>query len=220
MAERQTQASPELPLPLIDPMKPVEVSQPPKDLVHWIAEPKFNGMRAIVYIHKSGRIEIRTKTSRNVTENFRELEDGFKALGEKHSIILDGEIIYGHGKTPQERMAVTAKPSTDIKPIWIAGPEVFSFVAFDLLCLDGVSLLDTPLIKRKPKLKRVLSKSKAGDFNIIPVDFVSGKRNQTIFVKRLEEEGFEGAVFKRLDGRYSARFPHNWLKLKFGHSPR
>jgi hypothetical protein len=84
--------------------------------------------------------------------------------------------------------------------------EVLSFVATDLLWLDGTSLLDVPLLERKRLLEAVVIESDAvrlGAFVRPPIErWVASWRSQ----------GFSGLTFKAANSRYLPGLPNpEWV---------
>jgi bifunctional non-homologous end joining protein LigD len=72
------------------------------------------------------------------------------------------------------------------------------YFAFDLMFLDGESLIELPLIERKAHLKRILPKSMAGRLRF--TDHVID-RGLDLFAA-LETQRLEGMVAKRADSLY------------------
>jgi ATP-dependent DNA ligase I len=120
------------------------------------AEDKFDGIRAQLH-RSSGRLEIFSRDLRRITEQFPELTDGADEFDA--DLILDGEIVAfaPHRNLTffdlQKRLGrkgggadLFATPSADV-PV--------NFVAFDLLWLNGRSLLKTPLRERRSLLRRL-----------------------------------------------------------------
>jgi ATP-dependent DNA ligase len=84
--------------------------------------------------------------------------------------------------------------------------EALSFVATDLLWLDGTSLLDVPLLERKRLLEAVVIESDAvrlGAFVRPPIErWVASWRSQ----------GFSGLTFKAANSRYLPGLPNpEWV---------
>lgn len=87
----------------------------------------------------------------------------------------------------------------------------FLFQIFDLIYLDGYSLVATPLIKRKELLER-LFQSVSPNFPLRYSDHVRG--NGAEFFKKACEFGVEGIVSKLADSPYEATRTRTWLKSK------
>ena len=131
-------------LPLISPMS-ASTGTPNRNLGNWIHEVKFDGWRARVYL--DGGLKVRTRAGRQVSDSLPELAGLVDAL-EGRSAILDGELIacvdgvpdvywLGPRMSHTGRMARSASTQTSV-----------TYVAFDLLHLDGEDLTGRPLLER------------------------------------------------------------------------
>ncbi len=118
------------------------------------AEDKFDGIRAQLH-HGRNRVEIFSRDLRVMTGQFPELAD--RARGFDRDLIFDGEIMaFEQGRKLtffdlQKRLGRKAE-SGDLFAVASADVPVV-FVAFDLLLLDGRSLLKTPLRERRELLR-------------------------------------------------------------------
>ena len=120
-----------------------------------LVEDKFDGIRA--QVHKRGsQMEIYSRTLDRITE-FPELLEPLRGI--TGDFILDGEIIgWRDGR---------AIPFTELQQrlgrkqidLFTSAQVPVSFVAFDLLLLDGRTLLDTPLAERRLFLERLLAEA-------------------------------------------------------------
>ena len=126
-----------------------------QDGAHTIyVEDKFDGIRA--QLHRgSERVEIFSRDLRRMTDQFPELVQ--RARGLQADVILDGEIMaFEHGRKLtffdlQKRLGRKSH-GTDLFDAASADVPV-AFVAFDLLWLDGRSLLKVPLRERRDLLR-------------------------------------------------------------------
>lgn len=217
---KPSEVQPQAPMPArISPMIPRPATELPKDRENWISEVKWNGIRSVVYIDKEGRaIRVKTRQNNDISENFPELMPGFSHLARRHSLVLDGEIIYRHGKTNEERNMVVRRAGADPKKSALTALVApCSYVAFDLLFLDGEDLREKPLLERKRKLGRLLPKNFQEKCNIVPSYFLES--DPDVLYGVAERDWFEGIVLKRKDSRYlSGKRGGRWLKIKFrGH---
>jgi DNA ligase-1 len=119
-------------------------------------EDKFDGIRA--QLHRSAqRVEIFSRDLRRITGQFPELAG--QARNFQEELIIDGEIIAfeeGRGLTffDLQRRLGRKGDSEDLFARAAADVPV-AFVVFDLLWLNGQSLLTTPLRERRRYLDRV-----------------------------------------------------------------
>lgn len=125
-------------------------------------EPKWDGFRGIVYFDGTD-VAIGSRGSKLLTRYFPELVDVFRAQLPR-PCILDGEIVVRSGRPGAERLdwellSQRIHPAESrVKKLAEETPA--SFVAFDLLSLDGASLLDAPFGERRSALEKLLAKAR------------------------------------------------------------
>ena len=193
---------------LIRPMLAVTGPMPEGDL--WSYEMKWDGLRAVTYID-GGKARVLTRNDREVLAQYPELRGLAESMGSTQAV-LDGEIVAfdGQGRPSfsllQQRMHVTK--STVVDRLRESTP--IHYLIFDLLHLDGRSLLDEPLSERR----RLLDELKlSGDNWSTPGDF-TGVDGNDILAASLSQ-GLEGVVAKRLDAKYyPGRRSDLWTKVK------
>jgi DNA ligase 1 len=116
-------------------------------------EDKFDGIRAQLHRNKE-RVEIFSRDLRRITGQFPELVE--RASGFNQELIADGEIIaFGEGRRLtffdlQKRLGRKAE-SADLFA-GVSADVPVAFVIFDLLWLNGRSLLKNPLRERRKQL--------------------------------------------------------------------
>jgi DNA ligase 1 len=132
-------------------------------------EDKFDGIRA--QLHRTAqRVEIFSRDLRRITGQFPELADQARNLQEE--LIIDGEIIaFQEGRRltffDLQRRLGRKSDGEDLFARATADVPV-AFVVFDLLWLNGQSLLTTPLRERRRRLSRVRLPSQFQVASIIP----------------------------------------------------
>jgi len=119
-------------------------------------EDKFDGIRA--QLHRSAQqVEIFSRDLRRLTDQFPELADQAKNF--KEELIIDGEIIAfekGRELTFFDLQKRLGRKSDGADLFARAAADVpVAFVIFDLLWLDGRSLLKTPLHERRGHLSSI-----------------------------------------------------------------
>ena len=176
-----------------------------------LVEDKFDGIRAQVHKQDS-QVEIYSRTLDRVTE-FPELLEPIRSI--TGNFILDGEIIgWRDGR---------AIPFTELQQrlgrkqidLFTSSQVPVSFVAFDLLLLDGRTLLDTPLAERRVLLERLLAKAEQP-----ALQFTRAALCRTVeeienrFLLALDG-GNEGLLAKAPESPYvPGRRGQFWMKLK------
>ena len=183
---------------VVEPMQPT-LAKLPFSNPNWLFEQKWDGYRAICYVH-DGQVRFISRNRKSLTERFPELQ-GISESIKAESAILDGEIV------ALDRAGMPCFGA--LRSRKVPGCEVV-FYAFDLLHLDGQDLTHTPLLNRKKLLKKILSKRKAARIRF--TDHIVGEGEQ-LFVE-LERRQIEGMVAKRIDSEYAGGRTRLWLKIK------
>ncbi|HEY6069957.1 MAG TPA: ATP-dependent DNA ligase, partial [Chthoniobacterales bacterium] len=117
-------------------------------------EDKFDGIRAQLH-RSSARAEVYSRDLRRITDQFPEIADHAREFDV--DLILDGEIVaFEHGRKLtffdlQKRLG-RKNEGADLFDVAAADVPV-AFIAFDLLWLNGRSLLKTPLEERRASLR-------------------------------------------------------------------
>jgi bifunctional non-homologous end joining protein LigD len=176
----------------------------------WAYEFKWDGVRAMVYV-EDGRVRALTRNDKSLTSTFPELGDIGLRLGSR-SAILDGEIVAldknnrPSFSTLSRRLHLTSK--TAIEKLTHTTPA--SFFAFDLLYLEGRSLLHLSYDERRAKLE---SLKLEGETFATPPSITNAPGAQVL--KIAEERGLEGVVAKRRRATYSPGLRNgDWVKVK------
>src|SRR5690242_11245973 len=168
----------------------------PGDDDHWAFEMKWDGVRALLAL-SDGHITITSRRGNDVTERYPELHGLADALGATDAV-LDGEIVaLDESGRPnfellQPRMHV-GSPTTARQ---LANRAPVVCMLFDVLWLDGRSLLDAPYEERRARLDELglaapswqVPRAHRGDGEAV--------------LEASRRLGLEGVVAKRLDSRY------------------
>jgi len=172
-------------------------------------EIKWDGLRAIAY-SQPGRLRLHSRNLNDITTQYPELSRLRDALG-AHSAVLDGEIVaFDEHARPsfaalQRRMHV-ANPAQARR---LAGSVPLTYVIFDLLWLDGHSLMALPYAERR---RRLAALALAGESWQTPEN-LHGDARQVLAASAAQ--GLEGIIAKRLDSPYEpGRRSAGWVKVK------
>jgi bifunctional non-homologous end joining protein LigD len=174
----------------------------------WTYEVKWDGMRALAFV-KDGRLRIQSANERDVTVSWPELHGLADALP-AGAVLLDGELVAtdedgrpSFGRL-QQRMHISAAAEAARR----AADVPVTYVVFDVLHLDGHSLLDVPLRDRRRLLAQVVEP--APSWRTSPVH-----DDGPALLAAADERGLEGVVAKLADSRYEpgARV-RTWRKVK------
>ena len=175
----------------------------------WGYEIKWDGVRAIGYA-EPGRLRLVSRNLRDVTAQYPEIGPMTRDIGARR-LVLDGEIVaFDDAGRPsfqrlQPRMHV--KSESEIRRRRNDTPV--TYVVFDLLYLDGRSLLGAPYQERRQKLEAL---GLGGPSWQVPA-YQRGEGRA--FLDASRAQGLEGIVAKRLDSTYQpGRRSQDWLKVK------
>ncbi|MBV9857959.1 MAG: non-homologous end-joining DNA ligase [Streptosporangiaceae bacterium] len=199
-----------MPLPVrLIPMLATTSRQPPTD-GQWALEMKWDGVRALAFI-EGGRPRLVSRTSRDITQAYPELAGMGTAIGHRQ-VLLDGEIVaFGDGGWPefealQQRIHVTSAAQA----ARLATENPVTYLAFDLLQLDGRPLMGRPYSERREMLEDLMPNGPYWQCPpVFPGDDFAAVRAASV------EHGLEGVVAKRLDSRYEpGERTGSWRKIK------
>ncbi|RKR85975.1 bifunctional non-homologous end joining protein LigD [Micromonospora pisi] len=189
---------------LIPPMLAVAGELPAE--AGWAYEFKWDGVRAVAYAERNGRLRLFSRNDRDITSAYPEIAVLPSLLGGRGGV-LDGELVtLDQRGAPsfsalQRRMHVRA-PGASL----IASTPV-RYVVFDLLRLDRTRLLDRPWSQRRAALEEL---GLAGEqVNVSPVF----DRDPDSVLAVARERGLEGVVSKRVESEYQpGRRSPSWRK--------
>ena len=178
----------------------------------WSYEVKWDGVRAIAYA-QPGRLRLESRNLNEITDAYPEVRGILTDLG-MHEAVLDGEIVaFDDNGRPsferlQSRMHVTSPNA--VRRLMGSTPVVYAI--FDVLYLDGHSLMDLPYTERRERLEQLELGGPA--WRVPSVHRDAGKR----LLEATASQGLEGVVAKRLDSHYEpGRRTGAWLKIKHVH---
>ncbi len=198
------------PLPQIAPMMATLLEEP-FDKEGWLFEPKWDGVRAVATC--TGQTALTSRNHNDITKTYPE-------LGKLHErtvafeAMIDGEIVaMAQGRPSFEKLQsrINLANERDIKRAMIECPV--TYIAFDLLYLDGRSLIDVPLEERKALL----------DDLFVPTDYVSVspvvETEGCLLYEATKAQSLEGIVAKRAASPYRpGKRSKDWLKIKTTHT--
>jgi bifunctional non-homologous end joining protein LigD len=182
----------------------------PPDDGSWAQEMKWDGVRALAYV-ADGQVRLASRTGETITAAYPELHGLGPALAGRQAL-LDGEIVaLGPGGWPdfetlQQRIHIRSPAAAGR----LAASLPVTYLAFDLLQLDGLPLLDAPYRQRRAVLEALALQ---GPHWQTPPSFTEAAARDVLAVS--EEHGLEGIVVKRLDSRYEpGKRSGSWVKIK------
>ena len=202
--------SPRVNLPFRPPLEPMLAKLadeiPPGD--GWQFEPKWDGFRAIVF-RDGDETFIQSRDLRPLDRYFPELAAPLRAeLPER--CVMDGEVVIaGPNGLDFEALLQRIHPA-ESRVNMLAGKTPASFVAWDMLALDGHDMRGLPLHDRRSLLEKSLSDARP------PVHLTPATLDPAIaadWFHRFEGAGLDGVVAKRLSEPYMPG-KRGWTKVK------
>ena len=186
-------------IPRLRPML-ASTSKEPFDGSDRLFEVKWDGYRCLAYL-RGGDVYLDSRNGKPLLSRFQSLS-GMKEYLNCTSALLDGEIVAVDGGRVDFSYLRT-------------NPRSVTFVAFDILHLDGRLLVDRPLAERKELLRGAM---KWGG-PVALSEFVEGQGKAMFEWAR--EQDLEGIMAKRKDSPYIPGMrTDNWLKVKNTHEGR
>jgi bifunctional non-homologous end joining protein LigD len=183
----------------------------PADEDRWAFEVKWDGVRALAYL-KDGQLTLESRNLTDITARYPELSGMGLGIGQPHAVILDGEIVaFDEAGRPsfqqlQSRMHLTGKEEIRRRRAEVP----VAYLLFDVLWLDGKSLIERPYIDRRELLAELIEPT-TSPWQVAPSHAGEG----TALAHATREQGLEGVVAKRLDSPYEpGRRSRWWIKVK------
>ena len=169
----------------------------PFDDPAWAFELKWDGYRSLALVTSDGTL-LRSRGGKDFTAAYPALGDLRRALLCQEAV-LDGEIV-----------ALDAGGRPDFGALQ-AGRGPVTYVAFDVLHVDGEWVEERPWSERREILASVVAPESPP--RLIMSDHVVGTGRDLFALAR--QRGLEGVVAKRLDAPYRpGRRSQEWLKVK------
>jgi bifunctional non-homologous end joining protein LigD len=200
-------AAPAKPMPpVLQPMLATPGGKPFDD-AKWLFEVKWDGVRTFAYLG-GGKTRLVSRRGRDVNVQYPELTEMHELLAGDNALV-DGEIVVleRDGRPSFERLQQRFTVSKPTQQILKANPVLF--IAFDLLWLDGESLVERPLEERIEALNRVLVPGPRIQ-NSVTIE----KAGRKLF-EEVKKRGLEGVIAKRKGSIYRpGRRSKDWIKVK------
>jgi bifunctional non-homologous end joining protein LigD len=177
----------------------------------WLYEIKWDGYRSVLFFGEDGKRSLRmvSRNQNDQTNDFPELHVIADRLNCR-SCIVDGEIVAmdENGRASFSLMQQRSGLSLEGKRRSPDHSVFILYYAFDLLYLDGYSLMKVDLEERKKLLVQVVQ---ASELLKVSEHFI-GKGKALLEAARQQE--LEGIVAKRRRSCYIQKRSREWLKIK------
>jgi len=187
-------------------MLPMPVAAP-FDSAAYAVEVTWDGLRALASIDR-GTVRLWGRDLRDLTGRFPEVQT-LEAIGPPETMV-DGELIVTDPEGRPDRVALderlqATRPETIAR---IAARHPVTYVVHDLLYLRGRSMLNEPLVRRRPRLNEVIHSS--GRIYVVEPVAEDG----FALFDAAREQGLDGVVAKRFESPYRTGQRHpDWLQI-------
>ena len=194
----------------VEDLKDVAKHIPGKVLVEY----KYDGERLQVHILRTGEMVIFSRRHENITHQFPDVIADLKKAFKGREAIIEGEVVAideKSGRLLAFQVLMTRRRKHDIEK-YVSKVPVKYFL-FDILYLDGNSMLETPLKERKLALKKVFAEK--GEIEEAQY-LLTGDIDETEkFFRDVLKKGAEGVMVKDVSGPYQAGTRGwKWIKYK------
>jgi bifunctional non-homologous end joining protein LigD len=195
------------PMPeFVEPMKATLATAPFSD-PDWLFEVKWDGYRVETVV-REGRVRLWTRHRHDAAAYFPALA-GPPSWIDADEAIVDGEVVALRPDGTADFGALQALAGIERPGPGAGAPAVLAYEVFDLLYLDGASLLGVALEERKRLLRRVLR-----DHPVVRYAGHVGGEGEAFYAEAVRR-GVEGMVAKLRRSTYEpGRRSRAWLKLK------
>lgn len=172
----------------------------------WVGEFKHDGYRAVSYV-EPGRLRVLSRNDKPLLTQFPELEALSRVCGQ-HSVVLDGEIVaVGRDGIPDFSLLHHRRGAATR---WAQARAPVQYYVFDLLHLDGRSLLAEPYQVRRQLL---IDLQLPGVEAAVQVPPAFPDTEPEVLLQVAGQYGLEGAIFKRADSVYlPGTRSRSWIK--------
>ncbi len=164
----------------------------------WVYEVKWDGYRALGYV-RGGDARLVSRNGNDLTARFPNVAKALAKAARSPECVVDGEVCaLDENGRPSFSAMQQGKAST---------PLVYEL--FDVLEVDGVPVVDLPLLERRERLEALIDKRQ----KTVQVSgfFDDGEA----LLEAAAEQGLEGVMAKRPASRYAeGKRTRDWLKVK------
>lgn len=168
------------------------------DSKDWVYEIKWDGYRALANIEE-GEVQLYSRNGHSFNNTFKPVVEQLQKV--PYNVIFDGEIVTLNKKGIPDFQLLQDYPAGN-------NAELHYYV-FDLLYLNGHSIMHLPLGDRKNLLEELLEQIPGIPF----CEHVDATGQE--FFKAAVENGYEGIIAKKVDSKYyPGTRTKSWLKIK------
>lgn len=187
-------------------------------LGHCVAQPKLDGFRLQIHLDKRGaepKIHFYSRNLQDMSQMFPDLHRAVLQLPVQQ-LIAEGEAIAydpNVGQFLHFQETVKRKRKHEIEQAMQEFP--LKLFLFDILYLDGTSMLDHTHEQRRVFLTGIFNKITLPELAVIDEQPIATVQDLEIYFSHMIQQGLEGLVVKRPDAVYQpGKRNFNWIKLK------
>jgi bifunctional non-homologous end joining protein LigD len=164
----------------------------------WLFEVKWDGYRALGYV-RAGEAKLVSRRGNDLTGRFPEIAKALAKAARSPDCVVDGEVCaLDENGRPSFSAMQQGKRDTPI-----------IYAVFDVLEVDGVPVVDLPLVERKERLTALLDK------RVTSVQVSASFDDGEALFEAAKEQRLEGVMAKRKDSKYcEGKRTRDWLKIK------
>jgi ATP-dependent DNA ligase len=176
-------------MPPVSPMLAKLVRELPEGDIRY--EPKWDGFRCIIF-RDGDEVVLGSRNERPLTRYFPDVVEAARAqLPER--CVVDGEVVIaGEGGLDFDGLSQRIHPAAS-RVTMLARTMPASFVAFDLLALDGRDLRQSPFSQRRAQLESALD-GVDGPVHLTPL--TADRKLAKTWFERFEGAGLDGVIAK------------------------
>jgi bifunctional non-homologous end joining protein LigD len=183
-------------------------SSKPFDSPDHLFEIKWDGTRSLLFI-RDGEIRLQNRRLQDITARYPDLKKIYRQFKAVNAIV-DGELVaLTQGRADFPKLQQREQLADALKIELAARRLPVTYMAFDLLYLNGEEFLSVPLLKRKQALQEILRESD----QVLESKFI--REQGRAFFREAVAQGLEGIMGKAVDSPYlPGRRSRHWLKVK------
>ena len=178
------------------------MAKKPFDKEGWLYELKLDGIRCLAHIDGTTLI---SRHGQNISNTYPEVQ---LQSAVKTSVVLDGELVVLTNGMPDFYALRSRSLKQNAFQISLGAKTTpVSFVAFDILYLDGENICNKPLYERKKILAANVKENGLSISRYV-------ETNGIALFEAAIEKNLEGIIAKRADSLYyPGKRTHDWLKI-------
>jgi bifunctional non-homologous end joining protein LigD len=188
------------PAAYVEPMKALGVAGISGD--EWLLEIKYDGFRTLAVLNE-GEVELWSRNHKSLLDRFPELVPALKKL-KCGNAVVDGEVAALDPEGRPTFQLLQARASGE------AADAPLVYYVFDLLHLDGESLISKPIEERRAALTKLVARAPA----LIRLSPVFDEEPD-VLLEAVRKQGLEGIIGKRRGSPYEiGRRSGAWVKKR------